>query len=217
VALGATRVRGGLMTQASVLKVTANGTTTSPVLRGVWITERILGFETPPPPPVPAVEPDIRGAVTIRQQIEAHRADASCAICHARMDPPGLALESFDVMGAWRDRYRAVNDETPAEKGVGLDGQRFKFHYALPVDPSGKLLDGREFDDIRQLKKMLLDDEATIARNVVKQLMIYATGAPIGFSDRQEVEAILVRTRSGNYGVRSIVHEIVQSKLFQYK
>jgi hypothetical protein len=210
-------MRGGLMTQASVLKVTANGTTTSPVLRGVWITERILGFETPPPPPVPAVEPDIRGAVTIRQQIEAHRADTSCASCHARMDPPGLALESFDVMGAWRDRYRAVNDEVPSEKGIGLDGQRFRFHYALPVDSSGTLQDGRAFADIRELKKMLLSEEATIARNVAKQLMIYATGAPIGFSDRQEIEAILARTRSSNYGVRSIVHEIVQGKLFQYK
>jgi hypothetical protein len=217
VALDSQSVRGGLMTQASVLKVTANGTTTSPVLRGVWITERILGFETPPPPPVPAVEPDIRGAVTIRQQIEAHRSDASCASCHARMDPPGLALESFDVMGAWRDRYRAVNDEASAEKGIGLDGQRFKFHYALAVDPSGKLLDGRPFADVRQLKKMLLEDEATIARNVIKQLMIYATGAPIGFSDRNEIEAILARTRPGNFGVRSIVHEIVQSKLFRYK
>jgi hypothetical protein len=200
-----------------VLKVTANGTTTSPVLRGVWITERILGFETPPPPPVPAVEPDIRGAVTIRQQIEAHRADASCASCHARMDPPGLALESFDVMGAWRDRYRAVNDEVSAETGFGLDGQRFKFHHALPVDPSGELLDGRQFTDVRQLKKMLLGDEAVIAGNVIKQLTIYATGSPIGFSDRQEIEAILTRTRSGNCGVRSIVHEIVQSRLFQYK
>ena len=217
VALDATSVRGGLMTQASVLKVTANGTTTSPVLRGVWITERILGYETPPPPPVPAVEPDIRGAVTIRQQIEAHRADASCASCHARMDPPGLALESFDVMGAWRDRYRAVNDEVPAEKGIGLDGQRFKFHFALAVDPSGEMLDGRRFADVRRLKEILMEDEATIARNIVKQLMIYATGAPIGFSDRQEIEAILARTRPSNYGVRSIVHEIVQSKLFQYK
>jgi len=155
--------------------------------------------------------------VTIRQQIEAHRAGASCASCHARMDPPGLALESFDVMGAWRDRYRAVNDEAAAEKGVGLDGQRFKFHYALPVDPSGKLLDGRPFADVRDLKKILLEDEATIARNVIKQLMIYATGAAIGFSDREEIEAILARTRASNYGVRSIVQEVVQSKLFQHK
>jgi hypothetical protein len=155
------------MTQASVLKVTANGTTTSPVVRGVWITERILGYQTPPPPPVPAVEPDIRGAVTIRQQIEAHRADPSCASCHARMDPPGLALESFDVMGAWRDRYRAVNDEVAAEKGFGLDGQPFKFHHALPVDPSGELLDGRQFADVRQLKEMLLEVETQFARNFV--------------------------------------------------
>lgn len=217
VALEADGVRGGLMTQASVLKVTANGTTTSPVLRGVWVTERILGFETPPPPPVPAVEPDIRGAVTIRQQIEAHRADASCAACHARMDPPGLALESFDVMGAWRARYRGVNDEAQAERGIGLDGQRFKFHYALPVDPSGTLPDGRQFANVRELKKLLLEDELSIARNVVKQLMIYATGAPIGFSDRPELDAILERTRPSDYGVRSIVHEVVQSKLFQCK
>src|SRR4029077_20840722 len=90
-------LRGGLMTQASVLKVTANGTTTSPVLRGHWITERILGLETPPPPAVPSIEPDIRGAVTIRQQLERHRADTSCARCHSKMDPPGFALESFDV------------------------------------------------------------------------------------------------------------------------
>jgi Protein of unknown function (DUF1585) len=85
------------------------------------------------------------------------------------------------------------------------------------VDTSGKLLDGRQFADVRRLKEMLIEDEATIARNVAKQLTIYATGAPIGFSDRQEIEAILARTRSGNYGVRSIVHEIVQSKLFQNK
>ena len=85
--------RGGLMTQASVLKVTANGTTTSPVLRGYWITERILGYQIPPPPPAAAVEPDIRGAVTLRQQLEKHRNDASCASCHSKMDPPGFALD----------------------------------------------------------------------------------------------------------------------------
>src|SRR4030095_10564628 len=101
-------LRGGLMTQASVLKVTANGTTTSPVIRGHWITERILGLETPPPPPtVEAVEPDIRGAVTIRQQLDQHRTNVSCASCHSKMDPPGFALESFDVMGGYRERERA--------------------------------------------------------------------------------------------------------------
>ena len=115
--LPAGSLRGGVMTQASVLKVTANGTTTSPVLRGHWITERILGLETPPPPPsVKAVEPDIRGAVTIRQQLEKHRADASCASCHSKMDPPGFALESFDVMGGYRERYRAVSEKVPPSR-----------------------------------------------------------------------------------------------------
>src|SRR5690606_33141954 len=99
VALPPGSARGGLLTQASLLKITANGTTTSPILRGHWITERILGYETPPPPPVEAVEPDIRGAVTIRQQLEMHRSHQSCASCHSRMDPPGFALESFDIMG----------------------------------------------------------------------------------------------------------------------
>ena len=210
-------VRGGLMTQASVLKVTANGTTTSPVLRGAWVTERILGFETPPPPPVPAVEPDIRGAVTIRQQIEAHRADASCSVCHARMDPPGLALESFDVLGAWRDQYRAVNEEVKAHPGVGLDGQKFKFHFALPVDPSGRLMDGREFDDVRQLKAMLLEDQDQIARNLLRQLTLYATGAPTGFSDRRAIETMLENTRPSQFGVRTLVHQVVQSDMFQHQ
>ena len=98
-------VRGGLMTQASVLKVTANGTTTSPVIRGAWIMERILGQPLPPPPAsVAAIDPDIRGATTIRQQLAKHSNQESCASCHRKMDPPGFALESFDVMGGWRVR-----------------------------------------------------------------------------------------------------------------
>jgi hypothetical protein len=195
-------VRGGLMTQASVLTVTANGTTTSPVLRGHWITERILGLETPPPPPtVEAVEPDIRGAVTIRQQLEKHRANASCAVCHSKMDPPGFALESFDVMGGHRERYRAVSDKVPPVKGYGMNGQAFKFHYALPVDAAGELPDGRPFKDVRELKKLLVHDEAPIARNLARQLTIFATGAPVRFSDRAEIERILDATKVGHYSV----------------
>jgi hypothetical protein len=210
-------VRGGLMTQASVLKVTANGTTTSPVLRGHWITERILGYVTPPPPPVPAVEPDIRGAVTIRQQLERHRADPSCGSCHNKMDPPGLALESFDVMGGWRDRYRAVKEGVASAAGIGMDGQRFAFYYALPVDCSGELPDGQAFRDVRDLKHLLLEDPVPIARNLVRQLAVYATGAPVRFSDREQIEKILERTKASHYGVRSIVRELVQSELFLAK
>lgn len=210
-------VRGGLMTQSSVLKVTANGTTTSPVLRGHWITERILGYETPPPPPVPAVEPDIRGAVTIRQQLEKHRADPSCASCHNRMDPPGFALESFDVMGGWRDRYRAVKEDVEPTPGVGMDGQRFEFYHALPVDSGGELPDGRSFDGVREFKQLLLEEPMPIARNLASQLAVYATGAPVRFSDRDEIEEILQRTRATEHGVRSLVHELVQSELFLKK
>lgn len=217
VALPKDSLRGGLMTQASILKVTANGTTTSPVLRGHWITERLLGIETPPPPPVAAVEPDIRGAVTIRQQLEKHRADPSCASCHSKMDPPGFALESFDVMGGWRDRYRAVKEGAPPAPGIGLNGQRFAFHYALPVDAAGELPDGTPFQDVRGIKQLLLRDELPIARNLARQLVTYATGQPVRFSEREQLEAILRRARGSHHGVRSLVHEIIQSDLFQHK
>jgi hypothetical protein len=210
-------VRGGLMTQASVLKVTANGTTTSPVLRGYWITERMMGYQIPPPPPVASVEPDIRGAVTLRQQLEKHRNDASCASCHSKMDPPGFALESFDVMGGWRDRYRAVKEGAKPESGFGLNGQAFAFYYALPVDCAGELPDGRAFKDIREFKRLLLQDELPIARNMAKQLTIYATGAPVRFSDREQIEKIVQLSSSRQFGLRAIVHGIVQSDLFQMK
>jgi hypothetical protein len=211
-------LRGGLMTQASVLKVSANGTTTSPVIRGHWITERILGLETPPPPPtVEAVQPDIRGAVTIRQQLEKHRTNVSCASCHSKMDPPGFALESFDVMGGYRERYRAVSEKVPAVKGVGMNGQAFAFHYALPVDSAGSLPDGRPFNDVRDLKRILAEDERPIARNLARQVTVFATGAPVRFSDREAIEAVLDATEGGHYGVRSLVHAIIQSDLFRNK
>jgi hypothetical protein len=210
--------RGGLMTMASVLKVTANGTTTSPVLRGHWITERILGIETRPPPPnVKAVEPDIRGAVTIRQQLAKHRDNPSCASCHTKMDPPGFALESFDVMGARRDRYRAVAENVKPVSGYGMNGQAFAFHYGLPVDATGELPDGRAFGDVRQFKRLILSDEVSVARNLARQLVVFATGAPVRFSDRDELERILQRAGARKYGVRTLVEEIVRSELFQTK
>jgi len=210
--------RGGLMTQASVLKLTANGTSTSPVLRGKWVRERIMGLDVPPPPPVvPAVEVDIRGAVTIRQQLDKHRADQTCAACHAKIDPPGFALESFDVMGGWRDRYRATAEDGDAETGFGKNGWPLNYRYALPVDASGQLPDGRTFKDIRDFKRLLLADETQIARNVARQLAVYATGAPIRFADRAAIERILQGARPRQYGVRTLVHQIVESELFLNK
>jgi len=209
--------RGGLMTQASVLKVTANGTTTSPVLRGKWILERILGYEIPPPPPVAAIEPDIRGAVTIRQQLAKHRNDPSCAVCHSKMDPPGFALESFDILGGWRDRYRGVDEAVPPVPGFGKNGHAFAFHYGLPVDSSGELPDGRPFKDIREFKHLLVNEDAMMARNLTRQLLVYATAAPVGFGDRPEIEKIIQRASTHQYGVRTLIEEIVQSELFTKK
>lgn len=217
IALPPNSVRGGLLTQASVLKVTANGTTTSPVLRGVWIMERIVGDPpSPPPPGTPAVEPDTRGATTIRQQLDKHRSVRSCAVCHNKIDPPGFALESFDVLGAWRDRYRSTEEGEPVQ-GIGKNGHAFTFKRGQPVDASGQLATGDKFQDVVELKRLLLKDERQISRNVVSQFVAYGTGAPPGFGDRAEVERILSAGQRDRYGLRTLIHQVVQSKLFTTK
>ena len=179
--------------------------------------ERILGKKPPPPPPsVPALEPDIRGAVTIRQQLDKHRTLETCAACHAKIDPAGFALENFDVMGGWRDRYRSEAEGEPAH-GIAKSGQKFEFRYALPVDASGELPDGRKFHDIHDFKQLLLADERQLARNLTRQLAVYGTGAPIRFADREQIETILDRAKASQYGVRSLILELVQSPLFLEK
>lgn len=210
--------RGGLITQASVLTVTANGTTTSPVLRGIWIMERILGVEIPPPPSgTEAIEPDTRGATTMREQLNLHTQSESCKTCHEKIDPAGFALESFDVMGGWQDHYRAVDESSDPVPGYGTNGHAFLFHRAKPVDSTGVLRGGRTFADIREFKKLLLEDERAIARNLVNQLIVYSTGAPVSFGDRAAVETILDEAEPSAYGVRSLIHGIVLSELFQVK
>ncbi|MFN0122560.1 MAG: DUF1592 domain-containing protein, partial [Blastocatellia bacterium] len=212
VALPPDTVRGGFLTQASVLKVTANGTTTSPVVRGAWMMERILGKPVPPPPAgVTAVEPDVRGATTMRQQLEKHRTNQSCNVCHAKIDPAGFALENFDVFGGWRDKYRALAEGEKAP-GIGKNGQKFAFRYIQPVDASGSLPDGRKFQDIRSLKQLLVRDERQIARNLATQFIVYATGAPVQFSDRPKVEAMLDRAAGRGYGVRTLMQLMIESE-----
>ena len=151
-------------------------------------------------------------------KLEQHKRNATCANCHTRIDPTGFALESFDVMGGFRTHYRAMGAEGKAPApGIGFGGQKFAFSYALPVDCSGELPDGRAFADVRELKRLLLTDERAIARNLVRQLVVYATGAPVRFSDRPAVEKILDRAAASGYGVRSLIHAIVQSDLFLSK
>ncbi len=210
--------RGGFLTQAAVLKVTANGTTTSPVVRGAFVNERLLGREIPPPPPgIPTVDPDTRGVTTIREQLAKHRADASCAGCHATIDPPGFALESFDVIGGYRDRYRSLGAGEPVT-GT-LRGGILGIHYKLghKVDPSGSLGDGRPFADIDGFRAAVLKDRRAVARNLLEKLLVYATGSEIHYADRREVERLLDATAAQDFGVRSLIHAIATSPPFLVK
>jgi len=195
--------RGGVLTHASVLKVTANGSTTSPVVRGAWVLRNILGKPTDPPPPdAGAIEPDIRGAQTIRELLDKHRVP-SCARCHAKIDPLGFAQENFDVLGRWRERYRVLSGPN-LEKPT--DGPPVAADYQLP--------DGRDIRNINDLKKLLLEDKDQLARALAGKLLIYATGRGPRFSDRAVIKEIVSRLRTKNYGLRSLIHEVVQSRAF---
>ena len=205
---------GGLLTQGAIMKVTANGTSTSPVVRGAWIMERLIGQPPPPPPAsVPAVEPDIRGAKTIRELLAKHTQSTACATCHARFDPVGLALENFDVMGGWRTRYRGI-EQGEQISGIDRAGHDFVYTLADPVDTSGRLLEGSTFQNIRDLKLILASNSRQLARNLLSQFTLYATGTPVRFSDRREVEAILDVCAKDGYRVRDLIVRLVQSRIF---
>lgn len=204
---------GGFWTQSAVLKVTANGSYTSPVKRGVWMAERLLGNVIPPPPPdVGAVDPDTRGAKTLREQLALHSKEGSCKACHARFDPYGFALESFDVTGAFRTNYRVLNPDAAAQRT-----QQPQWHEGLPVDCSGATPEGKTFTDIRALRTILAADPQQLARGVTRHLITYATGARPTALDEAAVEAIVLRSKAENFGLRSLVHGLVQSELFQSK
>jgi len=223
-------VRGGLLGQASVLKVTANGTTTSPILRGVWMMDRLIGKPPPPPPAgVPALEPDIRGASNIREQLAKHRDEASCAACHVKIDPPGFALESFDVIGGWRDRYRAsregAQETIPVSRPLYLDVRSIQRDPKSRVHPMSAVglgpvvvasseFEGKAFRDVKDFRTALLADPDQLARAFVTKLATYATGTGLQFADRAVVDDIVRRLKEHNLGVRSAIHEVVQSPLF---
>ena len=217
VTLPTASVRGGLLTQASILKVTANGTNTSPVLRGAWVREKLLGLTVPPPPDnISAVEPDIRGATTLREQLALHRNDESCASCHDKIDPPGFALENFDPIGGWRDNYRTMGEgQRPDFSQSPFTYAWIRYRIGLPVDAGGKTTAGDQFHDIRDYKKLLAAHDEQIATGLTEKLLTYATGRQLRFSDRNTVQKIVKIASQKNYGIRTLIHEVVASEIFR--
>ena len=218
VALPPSSPYGGLWTQSAVLKVTANGTNTSPVKRGRWVAERLLGTPIPPPPPtVKPIEPDTRGAKTLREQLALHRGSgSSCAACHARFDPYGFALESFDVTGGFRTRFREVATDVlalPSNQRAG----RSTWRDGLPVDCTGQTPDGRPIADIAGLRRILAAHPEQLTRGVTRHLVTYATGAPPTPLDDPAIDRIVKAAAPNDYGLRSLVHAVVQSELFRWK
>jgi hypothetical protein len=201
-------IRGGVLTQASVMKVTANGTTSSPVIRGVWVLDHLLGMPAPPPPPgVPAVEPDIRGATTIREQLDKHREIESCARCHLRIDPPGFALECFDPIGGFRERYRSLGAGDPA-------GNKVSYRLGPNVETAGETPDGRAFADFNAYRDILLKDREQIARAIAEKLLVYGTGRPMTVTARGAIDQVLNDAQKNDYGLRSMIHGVVASDWF---
>lgn len=196
--------RGGVITQGAIMKVTANGSNTSPIVRGVWVSERLLGVPIPPPPSsVPAIEPDIRGATTFREQLAKHRSQDSCAVCHRKIDPPGFALENFDPAGQWREVYPRLDNKT---------------RKAGPAIDSGYVMaDGRPFADGVEFRKLAASEPERLAANVAEKMLTYGTGAPLGFADREVVERIATASAAKNYGFRSLLHAVVTSPVFLCK
>ncbi|HRX55644.1 MAG TPA: DUF1585 domain-containing protein, partial [Verrucomicrobiales bacterium] len=173
------------------------------VVRGAWVLDRLLG--TPPKPPpanIPPLEPDIRGTTGIRQQLAKHRQVESCATCHVKIDPPGFALESFDVIGGYREDYV-------------LDGRPANFRKGLKVDPADVLPDGRAFKNSDEFKQLLLEDQDQFAKALTTKLITYGTGAPPERADHAKIEAIVAKAKAKGFGFRTLIHEIVDSELFQ--
>jgi len=208
--------RGGVLTQASVLKVSANGTNTSPVVRGVFVMDRILGMEPPPPPPgIPGVEPDIRGANTLRELLDKHRTMESCNGCHRTIDPPGFALENYDVIGGWRERFRSI--EKGEQVKLKVEGRNVRYRLGPPVDAVGELANGAKFANIADFQKLLVEGQDRVARCVTEKLLTFATGRAMGFSDRSEIDKLVAQSKTKDHAMRDLIHAVVQSEVFKSK
>lgn len=195
--------RGGLLTTPGIMTVTANGVDTSPIMRGVFILENILG--TPPPPPPPDVEPlspDLRAARTIREQLAMHRDQQACQSCHRKIDPVGFPFENFDPIGRWRDHY------PKADK---------KAKQAMPVETASVLANGEEVKDIVTFKALLMKREPQVVRCLTEKMLTYATGRLMEAGDRGEIDQIVLELEGKENRLRDLVHLVVQSEIFQNK
>lgn len=188
--------RSGIVTHASILSISSYATRTSPVLRGKWILDTLLGVPPPPPPAgiPPLVEHDLGTAASMRQRLEQHRADPSCAACHNSMDPIGFSLENYDASGAWRTK----------------DG-------AFDIDSSATLPDGRSFSGAKELKQVLKADAAMFARNFAEKLLTYALGRGLERSDRSVVDEIAREIARDDYRFVTLVNQIVNSRPFRMR
>ena len=178
--------------------------------------DRLLGQPPEPPPAnVAAIEPDVRGAQTIREQLSKHRSEAVCASCHAKLDPPGFALEAFDVIGGLRSRYRSIGEGDSPQRGLIDPFIGLSFKLGPKVDASGVLADGRTFDNVSELQTMLAADTPKLLTNLARQFAIYSTGRDIAFSDRAAIATIVTKTEKHGGGIKTLIHELVASELFR--
>jgi hypothetical protein len=168
----------------------------------------------PPPPGIAGIDPDTRGATTIREQLALHRTNADCAACHANIDPPGFALECFDPIGGYRDRYRSTAKGSPAPEAAQKQWEA-RYRVGPLVDASGEMGDGRRFSGIDELEQLLAADPAMLARAFVSHMARYATGADLSYADRRAVDEIVAAAAPTQYGVRSLIHAIAASPLLR--
>ncbi len=201
VSLAGNRQRGGLLGMAGVLTVSANGVETSPVTRGVWVSENILGIKPPPPPDVvPAVEADVSGATTIRERLAKHRADPACAECHRKIDPLGFSLESFDPIGRWRATYAKPRGNAPAPQ----------------IDSSGEFGSGQTYAGFHDFKTILVASRTDIfTRHLIRQFLSYATGRHLEPSDDFVIDDLLQAVKNDGYGLRTLLVESLASEIFR--
>lgn len=212
--------RGGLLGQGSILAVTSNYNQTSPVKRGHWILDTLLGTPPPPPPPNAGVfdqEVGNQKDLTFREKLAMHSSNESCRSCHAKIDPLGFSLENFDYFGRWRDDYVfRVRIKKADDPNVDSDSNFRKV--VKPIDTAGKLPEGAEFVGPSGLKQALLENRRDdLVRQVVSKMLAYALGRQLEYYDEPAVRKIIADLEADDFRFQSLLRGIVESRPFRYK